>query len=89
MVLRARIIEIAVRYNSGVALKSRGAPIVPKQHNENGDTKAFVSTTSELSEAELEKATGGSQSTGSGAGKVTHHDFWITHKTDKSSPNLF
>jgi hypothetical protein len=89
MVLRARITEITVRYNSGVTLKSRGAPIVPKQRNENGDTEAFVSTTSELREAELEKATGGSRSTGSGAGKVTHHDLSITHKTDKSSSNLF
>jgi hypothetical protein len=45
--------------------------------------------TKELSEAELEKATGGSQSTGSGAGKVTFNPFSITRKIDKSSPNLF
>ena len=43
--------------------------------------------TNELSEAELEKATGGSG--GSGAGKVTFNPFSITRKIDKSSPTLF
>lgn len=43
----------------------------------------------ELSEVELEKATGGSQSTGAGAGKVTFNPFSITRKIDKSSPVLF
>jgi type VI protein secretion system component Hcp len=45
--------------------------------------------TKELSDAELEKATGGSQSSGSGAGKVTFNPFSITRKIDKSSPSLF
>jgi type VI protein secretion system component Hcp len=45
--------------------------------------------TEELSEAELEKATGGSQSSGSSAGKVTFNPFSITRKIDKSSPKLF
>jgi type VI protein secretion system component Hcp len=45
--------------------------------------------TTELSDAELEKATGGSQSSGSGAGKVTFNPFSITRKVDKSSPTLF
>jgi type VI protein secretion system component Hcp len=43
--------------------------------------------TKELSEAELEKATGGSS--GSGAGKVTFNPFTFTHKIDKASPALF
>jgi type VI protein secretion system component Hcp len=38
--------------------------------------------TKELSEAELEKATGG-------AGKVTFNPFTFTHKIDKASPTLF
>jgi type VI protein secretion system component Hcp len=46
-------------------------------------------TTKELSEAELENATGGSQSSGAGAGKVTFNPFSITRKIDKSSPVLF
>ena len=45
--------------------------------------------TKQLSEAELEQATGGSQSSGSGAGKVTFNPFSITRKTDKSSPIFF
>jgi type VI protein secretion system component Hcp len=45
--------------------------------------------TKELSEAGLEKATGGSQSSGSSAGKVTFNPFSITRKIDKSSPTLF
>jgi type VI protein secretion system component Hcp len=46
-------------------------------------------TVRELSDAELEQATGGSQSSESGAGKVTFNPFSITRKIDKSSPQLF
>lgn len=53
------------------------------------DDKASVSTNSELSEAELEEATGGSHSTGSGAGKVRFNEFSITKTTDASSPTFF
>ncbi len=45
--------------------------------------------TKELSEAELEKATGGGAGTGAGAGKVKFNPFSITRKIDKSSPVLF
>ena len=45
--------------------------------------------TAELSDAELDKATGGSRSSGSGAGKVSFNSFTITRKIDKSSPVLF
>jgi hypothetical protein len=51
--------------------------------------RATKPATKELSEAELEKATGGSQSSGAGAGKVTFNPFSITRKIDKSSPVLF
>ena len=51
--------------------------------------RATKPTTKELSEAELEKATGGSQSSGAGAGKVTFNPFSITRKIDKSLPVLF
>lgn len=45
----------------------------------------------ELTDAELEAATGGkgSQSTGGGTGKVSFNPFSITRKIDKSSSNLF
>jgi|SwirhisoilCB2_FD_contig_71_5188836_length_823_multi_4_in_0_out_0_3 type VI protein secretion system component Hcp len=45
----------------------------------------------ELTDAELEAATGGkgSQSTGAGAGKVSFSSFSITRKMDKSSPIFF
>jgi heterodisulfide reductase subunit A-like polyferredoxin len=49
-------------------------------------------TTTELSEAELAKATGGgggSCSGGCGTGKVTFNPFSITRKIDSSSPILF
>ncbi len=42
----------------------------------------------ELTDAELEAATGGTGS-GAGAGKVTFQPFTITRKIDKSSPILF
>jgi bacteriocin-like protein len=44
---------------------------------------------SELNNDELDKVTGGSQSTGSGAGKATHNEFSITRKVDSASPKLF
>jgi hypothetical protein len=46
-------------------------------------------TTKELSEAELERATGGSQSNGIGTGKATFNPFSITRKIDRSSPIFF
>ena len=42
-----------------------------------------------LSEADLEMVTGGSQSSGSGAGKITFNPFSITRKIDRASPTLF
>ncbi len=45
--------------------------------------------TEELTEIELFKINGGSQSTGAGAGKVTFNPFHITKKTDAASPELF
>jgi type VI protein secretion system component Hcp len=54
------------------------------------DGKAsFETATTELNEAELEKAIGGSTSSGSGAGKVTFNPFSITRKIDSASPSLF
>lgn len=46
-------------------------------------------TTKELSEAELARATGGSHSSGIGAGKVSFNPFSITRKIDRSSPIFF
>jgi hypothetical protein len=51
--------------------------------------RATNPATKELSEADLELVTGGSQSSGSGAGKVTFNPFSITRKVDKASPILF
>jgi len=43
----------------------------------------------QLTEFELCNITGGSQSTGAGAGKVTFNPFSITKHVDKASPVLF
>ena len=43
----------------------------------------------ELTELDLCNITGGSQSTGAGAGKVTFNPFSITKRVDKASPQLF
>jgi hypothetical protein len=45
--------------------------------------------TDELTEVELSKVTGGSQSSGAGAGKITFNPFSITRKTDGASPSVF
>jgi bacteriocin-like protein len=45
--------------------------------------------TAELTESELAKVTGGSQSSGAGAGKVKFNSFQITRKVDAASPKLF
>ena len=45
--------------------------------------------TEPLTETELNNVTGGSQDSGSGAGKAKLHDFQITKKVDKASPNFF
>jgi type VI protein secretion system component Hcp len=45
--------------------------------------------TEELTELELGNITGGSQSTGAGAGKVTFNPFSITKRVDKASPVFF
>jgi hypothetical protein len=42
--------------------------------------------TDELTEAELSKVIGGSQSSGAGAGKILKHDVSITKTTDATSP---
>jgi type VI protein secretion system component Hcp len=44
--------------------------------------------TKELS-ADLGMVTGGSQSSGSGAGKITFNPFSIARKIDRASPTLF
>jgi len=59
------------------------------RHQGGKDISEATVATTEISEAELEKATGGSQSSGSGAGKVTFNPFSITRKIDSSSPILF
>jgi hypothetical protein len=46
-------------------------------------------TTKELSEAELERATGGSDSSGIGTGRASFNQFSITRKIDRSSPIFF
>jgi type VI protein secretion system component Hcp len=43
----------------------------------------------ELSECDLEKATGGSQSSGRGSGKVQHSDLQVQKYIDKASIILF
>jgi len=43
----------------------------------------------DLTELELSKVTGGSQSTGAGAGKVTFNPFQVTKRIDVASPSLF
>ena len=43
----------------------------------------------ELTELELCNITGGKQSSGAGAGKVTFNPFSITKHVDKASPVLF
>ena len=48
---------------------------------------AFVTSSRELSVAELSTVAGGS--TGAGAGKVTFNPFVITKVVDKASPHLF
>ena len=45
--------------------------------------------TKELSDADLGMVTGGSQSSGSGAGKITFNPFSIARKIDRASPTLF
>jgi hypothetical protein len=67
-------------------------PVSIKESNVNKNTKTsgmnFKAPTTELSEAELEKATGGGGHVGSGAGagKITFKEFSITKNIDKSSP---
>ena len=50
---------------------------------ENKDKAEQKVSKEELSEKELERATGG---TGGGAGKATLNDFSMTRPTDKASP---
>jgi type VI protein secretion system component Hcp len=45
--------------------------------------------TEELTELDLCNVTGGSHSTGAGAGKVTFNPFSITRRVDKASPVFF
>jgi hypothetical protein len=46
-------------------------------------------TNFELNDDELKIVTGGSNSTGGGAGKVTINELPVTRKFDKSSPTFF
>jgi bacteriocin-like protein len=45
--------------------------------------------TAKLTESELAKVTGGSQSSGAGAGKVKFNSFQISRKVDAASPKFF
>jgi type VI protein secretion system component Hcp len=45
--------------------------------------------TDELTEVELSKVTGGSQSSGAGAGKIEFNPFSFTRKIDAASPIFF
>ena len=47
---------------------------------------SVIKTRDEITDAELDKATGGTKA---GSGKVTVHDIHFTKAVDKSSPNLF
>jgi bacteriocin-like protein len=62
--------------------------IVTKHQDGNDNFEAPVTET-ELSEAELQKVTGGASGSGAGAGKVTYSPISITREIDKSSPILF
>jgi hypothetical protein len=59
----------------------------PRRRHMKSD-RAANPATKELSEADLEMVTGGSQSSGSGAGKITFNPFSITRKIDRASPTL-
>ena len=45
--------------------------------------------TEKLTEVELSKVTGGSQSAGAGTGKAAFNPFSITRKIDAASPSFF
>ena len=59
------------------------AKVNPAESRERDDQTAA------LTEFELSEVTGGSQSSGAGAGKVTFNLFSITKKVDVASPQLF
>jgi len=59
-----------------------------KRQRDNKDHDARVPT-EEMGECDLEKATGGSQSSGSGSGKVQHSDLQVQKYLDKASIILF
>jgi len=67
-----------------MTLHRKGAIEMTTQ-SDNKDKAEQKISKDELSEKELEKATGGSSS-GAGAGKVTFNPFSITRKIDQSSP---
>jgi type VI protein secretion system component Hcp len=54
------------------------------RQRDDKDLEAHVPM-AELSECDLEKATGGSPSSGSGSGKVQHGDFQFQKYLDKAS----
>jgi len=58
------------------------------RQRDDKDLEAHVPM-AELSECDLEKATGGSQSSGSGSGKVQHSDLQVQKYLDKASIILF
>jgi hypothetical protein len=66
---------------------------VAKSHARTSDMTKVINAEcdnriQELTE-ELAKVTGGSQSTGAGAGKAKFNDFHITKHTDSASPGFF
>jgi hypothetical protein len=60
----------------------------PRRRHMKNDRVANPAT-KELSDADLGMVTGGSQSSGSGAGKITFNPFSIARKIDRASPTLF
>jgi bacteriocin-like protein len=59
------------------------------QDNSKAQKMAKQDQRTQLSEEQLNQVSGGSQSTGAGAGKVTFNPFSITRKIDRASPIFF
>jgi type VI protein secretion system component Hcp len=57
--------------------------------NNPAESRERDDQTVSLTESELSEVTGGSQSSGAGAGKIRFNPFSITRKSDAASPKLF
>ncbi len=60
-----------------------------KQLNTNQPVPEQPGIEEEMGEEELDRVSGGTSSTGAGAGKVIFNPFSITKHVDKSTPVLF